>query len=262
MANGEVGLEAWPAHVSGAAPGIGRRAAQRLARQELSKALYHPHQSFGQWLLSTVRSLLTRLFSAGNSALPGGWWALAALAAVAVLIVAVIMARVGPVARSRRAAAGALSGGTLLTARERRERAERSAAAGDYSAAIIESLRAIAAGLEERGVLVPDAGRTADELAGEAGRLMPAHADNLAAAARLFDDVCYGGQRGIRDGYERLRDLGAAVGAATPHRAACGYRRDGHPHRDGRPGRPSPGDGARDSRRASGGNSGGDSGRR
>jgi hypothetical protein len=136
--------------------------------------------------------------------------------------VATILARIGPLARSRRRAPGALSGTAPLTAREYRQRAERFAADGDHSAAILEYLRAIAAELEERGALVPDPGRTADELSDEAGRLLPAHAGDFASAARLFDDVCYGGRDGTREGYERLRDLDAAIRepVGTPRRLA------------------------------------------
>jgi hypothetical protein len=69
-------------------------------------------------------------------------------------------------------------------------------------------------------VLVPDPGRTADELAASAGRLLSAHAAALAAAAGLFDDVCYGGQPGTRAGADQLRALEAAVaGTATPRPA-------------------------------------------
>jgi hypothetical protein len=204
---------------------IGQQAAQRLARGELSKAIYHPHKPFTQWLLDAIGSLLNRLFNVGNSSLPGGWWALVALAALAVVVVAVILARVGPVARSRRRGSGLLSGTAPLTARERREQAERLAAGGDYSAAILEYLRAIAAGLEERGLLAPFPGRTADELAADTGRMLPAHANDLASAARLFDDVCYGGRPGTPGGYERLRALDAAIRTAAirtavPHPAA------------------------------------------
>ena len=210
----------WPAAHAGTAPPIGRQTGQRLARDELAKAVYHPHQSFGQWLLSHAGSLLSRFFNGTSGVIPGGWWAMVALAALAVVVVAVILRRISPVARSRRTAAGALSGHALLTAREHREQAERSAAEGDYSAAILEYLRAIAAGLEERGVLIPDLGRTADELAAEAGRLLPGHAAELTAAARLFDDVCYGEQLGRRAGCERLRDLAAAIASAAPRPAA------------------------------------------
>ena len=202
---------------AGPAPPTGRQAGQRLARDELAKAVYHPHQSFGQWLLSHAANLLNSFFN--GAVIPGGWWAMVALAALAVVAVAVIARRIGPVARSHRAPAGALSGPALRTAREHREQAERSAAEGDYSAAILAYLRAIAAGLEERGVLIPDLGRTADELAAEAGRLLPGHAAELTAAARLFDDVCYGEQRGTRAGCERLRGLEAAIATAAPHPA-------------------------------------------
>jgi hypothetical protein len=199
-------------------PGIGRQAAQQLAREELSKAVYHPHKPFIQWLLDAIGNLLNRLFSAGST-LPGGWWALVALAALLALVAAVVLARVGPVARARRSGPGLLAGAAPRTAREHREHAERLAAGGDYSAAILEYLRAIAAGLEERGVLRPVPGRTADELAADAGRMLPAHAGDLASAARLFDDVCYGGRRGTPDGYQRLRDLDGLLRRAAPHPA-------------------------------------------
>jgi type II secretory pathway pseudopilin PulG len=195
---------------------IGRRAAQRLAEQELAKGVYHPHQSFWSWLLSSVERLLTWLFTTGNNVVPGGWWALVAVAALVVVLAAVVLTRFGPVRRSRRRRAGPLAGGTALSARDRRARAADYAAAGDLRNAMIEALRAIASDLEERGVLVPDPGRTADEFAAQAGRLMPGHARALAGAARSFDDVCYGGQSGSRAGYERLRDLDAALQATSP----------------------------------------------
>ncbi len=195
---------------------IGRRAAQRLAEQELAKGVYHPHQSFWSWLLSSVERLLTWLFATGNNAVPGGWWALVAVAALVVVLAAVVLTRFGPVRRSRRRRARPLAGGTARSARDRRARAADYAAAGDLRNAMIEALRAIASDLEERGVLVPDPGRTADEFAAQAGRLLPGHARALAEAARSFDDVCYGGQSGSRTGYERLRDLDTALRATSP----------------------------------------------
>jgi hypothetical protein len=195
---------------------IGRQAAQRLARHELANGVYHPHQSFWAWLLGSVERLLTWLFNTGSSVVPGGWWALVAMAALVVVLAAVAATRLGPVRRSRRRRAGPLASGTVLSARDRRARAAGYAAAGDLRNAMIEALRAIASDLEERGVLVPDPGRTADEFAAQAGRLMPGHARALAGAARSFDDVCYGGQPGSRAGYERLRDLDTALQATTP----------------------------------------------
>jgi hypothetical protein len=199
-----------------AADPIGRQAAQRLARQELAKAIYHPHQSFLGWL----RDELDRLFNSASGAVPGGWWSLVALVALAVVVVALVLVRVGPVARSRQASPGPLSDAAPLTAREHRELAHNLAADGDYSGATLEYVRAIAADLEKRAILTPGPGRTADELASEAGRLLPGHADALKVAARLFDDVRYGGRDGTEEGVARLRELERAIRAAAPARDA------------------------------------------
>jgi len=70
--------------------------------------------------------------------------------------------------------------------------------------------------LEERSILPPRLGRTADELATEASGPLPAQAGQLRDAARLFDDVRYGDRAGTADGYRRLRDLDAGIRAAKP----------------------------------------------
>ena len=181
---------------------IGRIPAQRLARQELTKGIYS-HQSFWQWLLGKLNF---------NVAGPVGWWGIVALVAALVAIAAVVWARIGPVGRSRRQPGPALLGGaSAVTAREHRELARRHAADGDYSGAIVECVRAIAADLEERALLVPGPARTADELAREASSLFPDHAAELAAAARLFDDVCYGERAGTPDGFARVQQLDQAL---------------------------------------------------
>jgi hypothetical protein len=77
-------------------------------------------------------------------------------------------------------------------------------------------VRAIAVELQERSILPPRLGRTADELAAEASGPLPAHAVRLRDAARLFDDVRYGGRAGTADGYQRLRDLDAGIRTAKP----------------------------------------------
>jgi hypothetical protein len=75
---------------------IGRQAAQRLARHELANGVYHPHQSFWQWLLSSIEKLLAWLFNTGNHVIPGGWWALVAVAALVVVLAAVTRAPAPP----------------------------------------------------------------------------------------------------------------------------------------------------------------------
>jgi hypothetical protein len=137
-----------------------------------------------------------------------------ALAALAVLAAAVILRWIGPVARPRARRGAPLLPDRPLSARDHRQEGERLAAAGDFAGAIVESLRAVALELEERGVLVPRVGRTADELAVEASAPLPGQAAGLRDAARLFDEVRYGGRAGTLAGYRRLRDLDAAVSQA------------------------------------------------
>jgi hypothetical protein len=133
-----------------------------------------------------------------------------------VIVTAGLLAWIGPVARTRRRPGPLTPQGEVRTARHHRQDAGRFAAAGDYSAAIIECVRAIAAELEERGVLPPRSGRTADEFAAEAGQAMPGHADALRGAARLFDDVCYGQRPGSKAGYERLSELDRQIMVTAP----------------------------------------------
>lgn len=199
------------AAAAGPAP-VSRREGQQLARAELSKAMYHP----GVPIVERIEQAISRFLNSAGVSVPVGWWSIVALAALAVICVAAVLAWIGPVARSRSRAVDPLLSSTRLSARDHRQRAERLAAAGDYGAAIIESVRAIAMDLEERGVLPPRVGRTADEFAAEAGQALPGQAADLREAARLFDDVRYGERDGTAAGYQRLRDLDARLRSARP----------------------------------------------
>jgi uncharacterized protein DUF4129 len=205
----------WPlaATVRPPIPGIGRQAAARLAREELAKPIYHQRESLTYRILHAISGWLNRLFQSASE-LPGGWWSLVALAALAVIVIAVVLAWTGPVVRSRRRPRE-LAAGPASTARGHREAASRFAEAGDYGAATCEAVRAIAAELDERGVLLPRAGRTADEFAAEAGQAIPRQARGLREAALLFDEIRYGQRPGSQAGYLRVRALDAAVGASA-----------------------------------------------
>jgi hypothetical protein len=191
-------------------PGVGRRTGQELARRELARSMYR--ESFSTRFWAWLGRLLHHLVHATGS-LPGGWWSSVALVAALVLIVAGVTFWLRP-AGVRRTRSAAVLAGAGLSARDHRELAGRHAAAGDYGAAIIEQVRAVAVTVEDRGLLAAQAGRTADELAAQAGRVLPALAGQLTAAARLFDDVMYGGRAGTMAGYESVRALDEAVLAA------------------------------------------------
>jgi hypothetical protein len=193
----------------------GRETGQRLARAELSKAIYHPHQSLPQRILNGIGELLNDLSQAGR-AFPGGWWAAVALAALLATLITVVLSRTGPLARSRRAAGQPMGSSGPLSAADHRLRAGRLAAAGDYAGAILERVRAIARELDERAVLTPRAGRTANEMAEEAGATLPAEAGALRGAALMFDDICYGERPGTQENYALVSELDTRIRAAAP----------------------------------------------
>ena len=163
---------------------------------------------------------------------------------MAVLAAVGILAWIGPARRTRRGRAAAVLGSRPMSAAEHRRSAEQLAAAGDYAGAIVERMRALAVDLEARD-LAPRAGRTATELAAEAAAALRSGAagpaaitDGLARAARLFEDVRYGGRPGTRAGYEQVRDTDtriaavrapqpAATAGAGPPTAGAGAHRTG-----------------------------------
>ncbi|HEX9064083.1 MAG TPA: DUF4129 domain-containing protein [Streptosporangiaceae bacterium] len=192
----------WPA------PLIGRHAARQLARHELAE------MSFLQRIVADIE----RWLFASGKVVPGGWFGLIALAVLGVLAITVALAWARP-GTPRRAPAPVL-GGQARSAAEHRREAERLAAAGSFAAAIIEGVRSIAADLDEREILARRPGRTADELAAEAGRELPGQAAGLREVTRLFDDVRYGDRDGSRDGYDLVMRTATAVLAARPDAAA------------------------------------------
>lgn len=201
--------------VGPAGPLVTRSQGERLARTELSKPVYHPRQPLPQRIEDWIGNEISRLLHhAGLAAPGGGWWAITALAVLLVLAIAAVLIWLGPVMSSRTGGPGTLLPGSDLSARAHREWAERLAERGDFTAATIELVRAIALELEERGLLAPRVSRTADELAADASAAMPSLEEALRDAAHQFDDIVYGGRSGSSAGYERLRDLDRSIRAA------------------------------------------------
>ncbi|EUA24352.1 hypothetical protein I552_3326 [Mycobacterium xenopi 3993] len=85
--------------------------------------------------------------------------------------------------------------------------AEEFAAQGNWAAAIRHRLRAVARSLEEAGVLQPVPGRTANELARDAGACLPHLASEMSQAATAFNDVTYGERPGTPAAYRLVADL-------------------------------------------------------
>ena len=180
-------------------------AAHDAAQRELQKPIY-PKPGLTERLLEWINELLYRLADAG-SRIPGGWFTLSVL--LIILAVAVIVAiRIAQrTMRTNRGARYALFNEHDLGAAEHRATAEQYAAAGNWAAAIRHRLRAVARQLEDTGVLDAIPGRTATELARDAGQALPALAAELAQAATSFNDVTYGERPGTKSAYQLIADL-------------------------------------------------------
>lgn len=184
---------------------IDRDAAHDAAQRELAKPIY-PKASLSERLSEWLDELLYRLIQQGSS-VPGGWLTITVLSIliIAGVVVAVRVAR--RTMRTNRSSSQALFGIQVLSAAEHRAAAEQSASVSDWSSAILHRLRAIARQLEEDSVLNPVPGRTATELAHNAGEALPAFAVDLSRASTLFNDVTYGKQPGNETGYRLIADL-------------------------------------------------------
>ena len=193
---------------------INRDEARRRARAELSHAVYHRYDD--SWLIRAVKSLghaLDHAFNAAAKHAPGGGPGAIGFLILLVAVIAFARWRLGPMARGAHVSADVLAD-TTMTAAEHRRRADRAAAGGEWKTAVVERMRALARGLEERAILDPRPGRTADELAAEAGHVLPAARDALVVAATTFDAVAYGDRTASKDDYDAVRSGDDAATAA------------------------------------------------
>jgi hypothetical protein len=184
---------------------VDRTTAHEAAQRELDKPIY-PKASIPQRIQEWIHELIYRIIEQGSS-VPGGWLTITVLV---MLLAAAIVVAVRIVRRTIRTRAGGdyeLFDDGQLTAAQHRAIAERCAAEGDWSAAIRHRLRAVARSLEENGVLDPAPGRTANELAADAGERLPALAGDMSRSAAAFNDVTYGEQPGTQSAYQLIVEL-------------------------------------------------------
>jgi Domain of unknown function (DUF4129) len=184
---------------------IDRDAAHEAAQGELGKPIY-PKASLTERLMDWINDMLYRLADAGAS-LPGGWLTLSVLFILLAIAIVVAVRIARRAMRTNRGGGKALFGEHQLSAAEHRATAEQYAAAGNWSAAIRHRLRAVARQLEENDILDPVPGRTATELARDAGRVIPNLAPELRRAADAFNDVTYGERPGTESAYRMIAEL-------------------------------------------------------
>ncbi|MFE7354737.1 DUF4129 domain-containing protein [Streptomyces sp. NPDC057543] len=193
-----------------------RAPAREAAKHELSKPMYHENDpNLLQRGLDRLWDWIGDLLSTASGAAPGGPVGLVVLVLVVISLVAALWWRLGTPHHTVRSA-DALFDNSPRSAAEHRAAAEAHAAAHHWNEAVQERMRAIVRSLEERALLAPRPGRTADEAAAEAGRPLPAHAERLHAAAREFDDVTYGGRTADQQAYLAVRALDLDLQVAKP----------------------------------------------
>jgi len=194
---------------------LGRDEAQRLARIELANPIYsHDEEPWVQKVMRWVLEKISSLLDAVGGSSPLGWFGILGVVALVVLVIVVVRRRTGSLRRA--ASAEELFASGDRSAADFRAEAARFASSGAWAEAVRSRLRAVVRDLEDRGVVDARPGRTADEIARDAGRALPSAAADLRSAARLFDDVWYGGRTADSTSYDRLVEVDRAVAAARP----------------------------------------------
>ena len=189
---------------------LGRETARRLAREELARKQYSDARPPLLVRLATrAFRALSEAFDRASTHVPAGRAGLVLLLLLLLGALVLLLVRLRP---ARSAGRPALFGaGQPLDADGHRRLAEQAAARGAFAEAVRDRLRAVVRELETRGVLDPRAGRTADEVAAEAGRQVPGVADDLRRGTTVFDEVWYGGRPADATSYAVLVEVDRRV---------------------------------------------------
>ncbi|MUM19663.1 DUF4129 domain-containing protein [Mycobacterium sp. CBMA271] len=183
---------------------VDRETAADAAQRELAKPIYEhpsPLDRFATWLAERLDDLE---FRAGH--VPGGWFTILVTTLIVIAVVVLLVRIARRSVRTKGADFGLFESGEL-TAAQHRVDAELAASQGDWASAIRHRLRAVARQLEERTILTPVPGRTANELATDAGRELPSLSQEFRSCAEIFNDVSYGDRPGTLQSYRQIADL-------------------------------------------------------
>ncbi|QIG38286.1 DUF4129 domain-containing protein [Microbacterium sp. 4R-513] len=193
--------------------------ARRWAEQELSKPVYaEAEPTLFDRIARAIAEFFERLFS---TQLDGPWGSTAAIVAAIIVVLLIVGAflvwgRPRATHRSRVAVAELFGETETRSAGQLRADAESAAARRDWDAAIVLRFRALARGAVERGAVETPPGATVHGFARRAGRVFPASADALEAAAVAFDDVRYLRRPGTEDLYRRIVAVDETVSRSRP----------------------------------------------
>lgn len=197
----------------------GRDEARDLLWNELQQPEYAERQSLLQRLLQAIQDWFDGL-DGPDLTVPATQFA---IGIVVVVVIVLVIARLvaGPVRRERRIRGSAVvvEADDVRTAERMRAAADAAAGAGDWSLAVAERFRAVVRSCEDRAVIDPRPGRTAQEAANDIGAALPGLAARLHIGAGLFDQVEYGGLAASSSDDTALRQLDEEIAAARIDRS-------------------------------------------
>ena len=190
--------------------------ARQWAQDELAQKVYQDAKpGFADQVLALLKQALDELLNSIGVA--DGRTGLAIAAGVVLLAIVAIIFIVRPQLNRRKSAAAVLfENEQVMTAAQHRSRARAAALEEDFSTAFGEQFRAIVRAAEERDVIVPALGRTANEIAAELEQAFPSHRSGLHHGAELFNAVRYGRVQPTSAMFAELVETDQAVAATSP----------------------------------------------
>ena len=189
--------------------------ARLWAEEELSKPKYS--DATPGWLEDAWLNFLDWLNSLGSSdGTDTGALPLITVAAVIVIAVAIVLVRPRLNARRKNTSKAVFDADPSVSPDTYRQRAAAAAAVADWGTAVVEQFRAVVRSAEERTVIDPLPGRTADEVAASLGAAFSPVVWQLQRAATVFDAVRYGHARVDQQDFADIVALDDSISGLQP----------------------------------------------
>jgi hypothetical protein len=186
--------------------------AREWLRQELLRREYRPN------LVQRMQDWFQELLGKANGTGSLGGLSDAVLLGLTVLVALLLVFVLSRLRRNAGAdrAPEAVFGDVRRTAAEHRRLARAAYDTGAWDDAVVEGMRALAAGLVERQLVDDVPAATAHEVTSLAAPRFPSYADRLESAATAFDETRYGDHRANRERASAMLELESALTGASP----------------------------------------------